>query len=85
LSAGELQPAGVVVHAQHQRADLGRQAVALGEAADDELLAALALELEPAAAAARVVGRVSALGDHAFEPHLARAAQHAGQRRAELR
>ena len=43
------------------------RAAAVGEAADDELLALLALELEPGLGAARDVGRVGALGDHAFE------------------
>src|SRR5580704_17325978 len=56
---------GVVV-AQQQRAEPGTGALRVGEAADDEFLAALALELQPVPAPASVVGRVGALGDDAL-------------------
>src|SRR4051812_49738229 len=60
--AGVAQGAVVVV-AEQERAQLGPRAARRGEAADDELLALLALELEPVARAAVGVGAAGALGD----------------------
>ena len=57
--------------AEQQAADLAARAVAIGEAADHELLAQRALELQPGLAALRHVGRVGALDDDAFELHAA--------------
>src|SRR5260370_6350228 len=53
---------GVVV-AQQQGAEPGAGPSRVGEAADDEFLAALALELQPVPGPAWAVGRVGALGD----------------------
>src|SRR5215469_17845168 len=53
---------GVVV-AEQQRAEAGPRPLRVGEAADDELLAALALELQPVLGPSGSVRRVGALGD----------------------
>src|SRR6185503_18682657 len=64
-------PSGFV-DAEEQRAESCARAGGVGEAADDELLAAEALRLEPRAVAAAAVGGVPALGHDAFEAGLAR-------------
>src|SRR4051794_9983257 len=69
--AGVAQRAAVVV-AEQQRAELGARALRSGEAADDELLALLALELQPVARAGGAVRAVGALGDHALPALAAR-------------
>ena len=46
-----------------------REPLRIGPAADDELLALRALQLDPGRAAPRHVGRVGALADHALEAH----------------
>ena len=69
----ELVP-GVVV-AQQQRAEPGAGPAWVGETADDEFLAALALELQPVPAPSGVVGRVGALGDDTFPAAGARLAE----------
>src|SRR5215470_7467431 len=55
-------PVAVVV-AEQQRAEAGPRPLWVGEAADDELLAALALELQPVLGPSGSVRRVGALGD----------------------
>src|SRR3954447_24980773 len=69
--AGVAQRAVVVV-AEQERAELGPRPARRGEPADDELLALLALELEPVARAAVGVGAVGALGDQPLPPLAAR-------------
>lgn len=51
------------------------RALRLGIADDHELLAQLALQLDPVVAAARTVGAAQTLADHAFETELAGAGQ----------
>ncbi len=68
-AAGEAQVPGLVVDAEQQRADAGARALRVGPAADHELLALRALELDPGRAAPRHVGRVGALADHPLEAH----------------
>ncbi|VTS66506.1 Uncharacterised protein [Streptococcus dysgalactiae subsp. equisimilis] len=67
--AGVAQPAFLVraVEAEKQGADVPARALRLGVADDHELLAQLALELDPVVAAARAVDAAQALADHAFE------------------
>ncbi|KAG0771200.1 hypothetical protein G6F22_016691 [Rhizopus arrhizus] len=69
--AGVAQCAVVLVHGQQQRAQALARALRRGVADDDELLAAAALDLQPVIAATRHVGGGLALGDDAFQPHLA--------------
>ena len=57
--AGVAQPARLVVDAEQQRAEPGARALRVGVAADHELLALRALELDPVGRAARHVGRVA--------------------------
>ena len=52
--------------ADEQRTETDARALRIGEAADDQLLARLALHLEPVRRAAMLVGRVAPLGDDAF-------------------
>ena len=68
------------VHAEHERPDPARAAaLAAREAGDDELLAALQLQLAPVRRAAPgPVLRVGQLGDDALEPVLARGALERG-------
>ena len=73
----------LLVRAEEQAADLAARAVAVGEAADHELLAQRALQLEPGLAALRHVGRVGALDDDALELHAARRLEHLRRRRRE--
>ena len=54
-AAGEAQVPGLVVDAEQERADAGARALRIGPAADDELLALRALELDPGGAAPRHV------------------------------
>src|SRR5262245_63910101 len=53
---------GIVI-AEQQGAEPGAGTSRVGEAADDEFLAALALELQPVPGPAGAVGRIGALGD----------------------
>src|SRR5580704_5386214 len=62
----------VPVVAEQERAELDARAPRLGEAADDELLPVLALELQPVARASRDVRAVRALGDEALPAFAAR-------------
>jgi hypothetical protein len=65
---------GVVV-AQQQGAEPGAGPARVGEAADDEFLAVLALELQPVPGPAGAVGRAGALGDDALPAAGARLAE----------
>src|ERR1700749_3550380 len=65
--AGVLQLAVAEV-AQQQRAEVGARALGRGEAADDQLLAGLAFELEPVAGSLGLVWAVRALGYDALPP-----------------
>jgi hypothetical protein len=58
----------VSVHAHEQRADPLPRALRLGEAADDDLLLAHALHLQPVRRSPRAVGRVAPLRHDALEP-----------------
>src|SRR5262245_10075706 len=69
--AGVAQLAVVVV-AHEQRAELDPGALGLGEAADHQLLAVRALELQPVARAPAAVGALGPLGDQPFPPLAAR-------------
>src|SRR3954447_3938756 len=69
--AGVAQAVAVVV-AEQQRPEVGTGALGRGEAADDQLLALLALELEPVLGALVGVRAVGALGDQALPPLAAR-------------
>src|SRR5258708_3110453 len=53
----------LVVVAEQQRPEPGPRPLRVGKAADDELLAGLALELQPVPGPAGAVGRGGALGD----------------------
>src|SRR5215217_4475543 len=64
----------VLVVAHEQRAELRARPLRAGEPADHELLLGVALELEPVARAAAVVGAVGALRDHSLEALFARLA-----------
>src|SRR4051794_21523923 len=66
----------VVVVAEQERAELGARAPGRGVAADDELLALLALELQPVPRAPVAVGAVGALSDHALPALAARLGEH---------
>ena len=69
------------MHADQQRA----QPLALaGPAADHHLVAGPALGLDPAADAARAIGRIELLGDDAFQVHATRRFQHRVARRLEM-
>ena len=69
------------MHADQQRA----QPLALaGPAADHHLVAGPALGLDPAAGAARAIGRIELLGDDAFQVHATRRFQHRVARRLEM-
>ncbi len=57
-----------VVHAEQEGAEAAARAGRIREAADDELLAAAALALDPRACAPAGVRVAGALGDHALEP-----------------
>src|SRR5579875_455069 len=70
------QVAMTVVVAEEQRAELGPAAARGGDAADHELLAGLALELQPGAGAGRAIGAVRALGDDALPALGARVGEH---------
>ena len=83
--AGVAQRAVFAVDAQQQRADAGARALRVGVAADDEFLPLAALELDPVGGAPRHIGRVSALGDHAFQAQAARRRQYLLGRRVEHR
>jgi hypothetical protein len=63
-------PTRFLVDTEQQAADLCRPLAAVDIAADHELLPQLALELEPGLAAARNVGRIGPLGDHALQLQL---------------
>ena len=88
LAAGLAVPAGadvagvdqlvLGVDAEQQTADLGGGAAAIDEAADHELLALAAFQLQPGLGATRHVGCVAALRDHAFELEPADVVEHAG-------
>ncbi len=67
-AAREDELALVVVDADEQAADARARSLRLGEAADDELLALDALDLEPVTRSTREVRAVAALADDALEP-----------------
>src|SRR6202012_4298330 len=69
--AGVAEQAVVVVVAEQQGAEPDAGALRVGVAADDELLAVQALELQPVAAAPGLVARVRALGQDPFPALLA--------------
>src|SRR6185295_18968224 len=61
-----------LVDAQVQRAEPAARALRVGPAAHDELLAQVALDLEPLARAATRVAALGALGDDTLQPLLGR-------------
>ena len=69
---GHVDEAPALVEADVERAEVRARSLGIGVAADDELLASLALDLDPLARAATDVGRGGALGDDALEPRLRR-------------
>ena len=71
----------VSIRAREQRAQILRIAP---PAADHDLLPAATFRLGPVIAAPRTVRRIRALGDHAFEAHLAGSLQHLLSRRDEM-
>ena len=75
--AGVAQRATRVVAAEQQRAEMPARAGRFGIAADHELLARHALDLEPCARSARAVRRLRALADHALDAELARVREEA--------
>ena len=64
----EPQHARRLVLPGQQRTEMGARAGRLGPSADHEPLDMRTLYLEPSAAAASLVGRAQALGDHALQP-----------------
>ena len=82
--AGEHEVVALEV-ADEQRAQADARALRIGEAADDELLARLALHLQPVRRAAVLVGRVAPLGDDALPALGARALPRLAARRAAAR
>ncbi|MNY14326.1 hypothetical protein D3C86_1474980 [compost metagenome] len=64
-----------VVQPQQQGTERAARALGIGVADDDELLAMLALELDPVAAAPGHIGRPEALADQPFHAHLAGAVE----------
>ncbi len=71
------------VDTQRESADLSAGAFAVGEAADDKLLAKLALRLQPALGARRHIGGVCPLEHQAFQTELAGCLEHLRGRRVE--
>ena len=80
--AGVLELARIVI-AEQQAADLAARSGPVGEAADHELLARLAFQLQPGLGARRHIGRIGPLEDDAFEVHLPRRFEHACRRGVE--
>ena len=70
-AAGINQLLAAVVIAQQEGTKVGAAAGWLGEAADDELLALRALDLEPVEASARFISRTPAFADDPFKVQMA--------------
>ena len=66
------QCAVVAVHGQHQRAKAASATLRVGVAGHHKFLAQAAFELDPVGRAARCIGRVAPLADHALKAQLAR-------------
>ena len=75
-----IEERALVVVAQQEAAHLGGRVGAVGEAADHQLLAQRALELQPGLGARRHVGRIATLQDDPFELHLAGGLEHLRRR-----
>src|SRR5215213_3594097 len=67
-----MQPAGIVVVAEQQRAEIGAASLRVAPSHNEELVSTKAFAFPPEATIARHVGRIGPFRNDAFQAHFAR-------------